>query len=601
MNHYWRIIFLSFLWLISFRSESNPVVLKDSTPDISLDFFVQSASVPAFLQDSFSVEKQKRGRWFKLEIENRSESTFLFEALSPHIQHIHLWAEQKGVVIFHDHAGRDSPFAERWLLHKNFTFSLPENQSNYTLWIAIEQPREGDVAFKIRSFKFFSEYAFWEYFFLGIYYGLLLIACVYNVFLFLKSKINLHLYYALYIVGCIFLSFREDGLGFQFFWPHFPSWNEALVFHLARPIFLATFLLYSFVFLELKSEKYFIYIIVFLSFFYLFFEILSFWNPTFVSVGHWLIALVSVVVYVSSLWLLKHNVYARYFAVGFSMVIISLIINLMRSFGFVYSDIFTVYSFNFGIFLEVVIFSVALAEKVKDIQAERNVALSKLVVQLNENDELQKRLIQELQEKKELQEKVNRELEQKVQERTTELQTANTQLREYAKKLDELNSALDLRNFALKREVKQATISRINVELVDYDAFLDIYPNEQHCMKMLESLKWPNGFICDKCKNTNASAAKFWYRQKCSRCGTIESVTSHTLFHNTRIPLQKAFYISYLTFVHSETTLDELSEKIDLRKATVWLFRKKVEERMEQKDYQKAESWQALVLDKGGK
>lgn len=589
-----------FSWILSSSfSEAQTIVIQSSTPDISLNNLnTKIVSAPAHIANQIELNKQTKLIWLRIELDNKSEETFLLEGLSPHTKQIHVWAEQNQSIISHQQAGRDTLFAERWLAHKNFTFPLPNEMGKYTLWIAIDSPQEGDIAFKIRSFKFFSEYAFWEYFFLGIYYGLMLIACVYNVFLFLKSKIRLHLYYALYIVGCILLSFREDGLGFQFFWPYFPDWNEALVFHLAKPIFLITFLLYSIAFLGLRKQVLIIQLLSFLSIAYVVGELMSFAYPSFISVTNWMIALVSLVVYVSSLRQIRQDVYSRYFAIGFSMVILSLIINLLRYFSIIPSNIFTVYSFNYGIFLEVVIFSIALAERVKGIQDERNAAMSKLVIHLNENDSLQKQLIIELEEKKELQEKVNRELEQKVQARTIELQTANNQLKDYARKVDELNSALDLHNFSLKKEVKQATLSRINVELVDYSKFLEIYPNEYQCMKTLETLKWPNGFVCNKCGNTHSSQSKFWYRQKCTKCGTIESVTAHTLYHNTRVPLQKAFYITYLSYIQSDKTLDEIADLIELRKATVWLFRKKVEERVELKTYQKAESWLGLVLDK---
>jgi hypothetical protein len=593
-----RLLFLLTLF-ISLVSEAQTIVIQSSTPDISLNNLnAKIVTIPAHIANQIELKKQAKLIWLRIIIDNQTEETFLLEGLSPHTKHIHVWAEQNQGIISHQQAGRDTVFAKRWLAHKNFTFPLPNEIGKYTLWIAIDSPQEGDIAFKIRSFKFFSEYAFWEYFFLGIYYGLMLIACVYNVFLFLKSKIRLHLYYALYIVGCILLSFREDGLGFQFFWPYFPNWNEALVFHLAKPIFLITFLLYSIAFLGLRKQVLIVKLLSFLSIAYLIGELLAFAYPSFISVTNWMIALVSIVVYISSLRQIREDVYSRYFAIGFSMVIISLVINLLRSFSIIPSNIFTVYSFNYGIFLEVVIFSIALAERVKGIQDERNAALSKLVIQLNENDSLQKKLIIELEEKKELQEKVNCELEQKVQERTIELQTANNQLKDYAQKVDELNSALDLHNYSLKKEIKQSTLSRINVELVNYSKFLEIYPTEHQCLKTLETLKWPNGFVCNKCGNTHSSQSKFWYRHKCTKCGTIESVTAHTLYHNTRVPLQKAFYITYLTYVQSDKTLDEIAELIDLRKATVWLLRKKVEERMEQKPFQKLESWREMILDK---
>ncbi|MEM7110680.1 MAG: receptor, partial [Bacteroidota bacterium] len=46
-----------------------------------------------------------------------------------------------------------------------------------------------------------------------------------------------------------------------------------------------------------------------------------------------------------------------------------------------------------------------------------------------------------------------------------------------------------------------------------------------------------------------------------------------------KFPIEKAFYILYVTNNRkNEFTLDELSEMLDLRRNTVWSFKKKIEE-----------------------
>ncbi|MBC7387630.1 MAG: hypothetical protein H7329_00325 [Opitutaceae bacterium] len=585
---------LLFCSCIHFLCIGKEVLLQDSTEDILLeDSNMKEVNPPAFLEN---INKKDR-IWRKIEVISNSEEAFLLEGLSPHIFRIQIWVLSKGKITQYS-AGRNRSFYQRYLLHKNFTFPLPKVKGSYTIWIALEIPEEGDIAFKIRSFRFFSEYAFHEYFFLGLYYGLLIIAGIYNFFLFVKSRIKLHLYYAAYMAGCILLSIREDGMAFQFLWPIFPSLNELIVFHLASPLFLLSFLVYSIAFLGLRKQKGILYALYILAFSYLFLEIFAALGLQLHFGFDWLLASISLIIYFSALRQAKNDLYSRYFVLGFSMVILGLLINLLRYFALIPSNIFTVYSFNFGIFFEAIIFSMALAQRVKVIQSERNDALSKLVVQLKENDSLQKSLIIELEEKKLLQDKVNRELEEKVRERTAELQTANDQLKTYASKVDQLNSALDLQNFSLKTEVKQATVSRLNTELVTFEKFKEIFSVENICLKTIEQLKWPRGFVCNKCGNTQSSVSQVWFKHKCSRCGSIESVTAHTLFHNTRIPLQKAFYITYLTFIEADISLDNLSKELELRKATVWLFRKKVKDRGEDKKYRKAETWQELIVDK---
>jgi len=578
----------------SIRTEAKEVLIHDSFSDIVLDHeTMREIAPPAFLKQ---FERESR-TWRQIDVRSETTSPMLLEGLSPHVLQMQVWIVSEGKLRRYE-VGRNRDFAQRPIIHKNFSFHLPAVKGSYTVWIAVDEPEEGDVEFKIRSFQIFSEYAFYEYFLLGLYYGFLLIAGIYNAFLFLKSRIRLHLYYALYIVGCILLSLREDGMGFQFLWPSMHVVNELVVFHLASPLYLLSFLVYSIAFLALRAQKKILYPLYFLAFAYLFLEIFAFIGLKKQLWLNWIIAGISFLIYFSAIWQAKSHLYSRYFVIGYSMVIAGLMVNVLRYFAILPSNVFTVYIFNFGIIFEVIMFSVALGERVRSIQEERNEALSKLVMQLNENDTLQKRLIAELEEKKLLQDKVNRELEQKVRERTAELQETNHQLKEYSKKVEELNAALDIRNYLLKDEVKQAELSRINDELVSYAKFKEIFINEQQCLKVIEQLKWPQGFVCPKCGNTHGSKVKVWYRQKCTRCGTIESVTAHTLYHNVRIPLDKAFYITYLCFVQADKTLDEVAQEMELRKATAWLLRKKVVERLSEKKYSKAATWQELIVDR---
>jgi phage FluMu protein Com len=326
--------------------------------------------------------------------------------------------------------------------------------------------------------------------------------------------------------------------------------------------------------------------------------LLSITVPALTLISEYVFFSVFIIVYITSLFIAKKgNHFAYYFFAGFSMVMLSVLINLLRSFNIIPSTIFTVYSFNYGIILEVIIFSIALADKIRIIQQEREQHKEALIEQLSENDVLQQRLIIELEEKKSLQEKVNRELETKVRERTIELQSANERLEAFAKETDRLNSELDRFNYALQKEIKEEKVFRIYNQDVSYEEFLKTYPDDESCLKVIQQLKWPDGFVCRKCGNTKASEAGVWFRKKCSKCGTIESITANTLFHHLKFPLNKAFYLTYVEFSNMKQTDEALSDLIDLRKPTIWAYRKKVEERMLEKTYAKARNWKDIVLD----
>ncbi len=538
--------------------------------------------------------------WIETKIKKTTSADFLIECLAPQLKDIKAYVlNQNGDTIRFFKTGAEYVFEQRYLAHKNFIFPLNMEPGNYTIRIGVRDIQADELYFKIRSDHFFTEYAISEYFFLGCYYGILLIVLLYNLFLYIKGALRVHILYVFYIIGCIALSVREDGMAYQYVFSSFPSFNFIFNSYLTKPLFLSTFIIYSVSFLEIKRyipvvKK----ILIGLLLAYIFILLLSVQFKAVVLISEYVFFSVFILVYITSLVIAKKgNRFAYYFFAGFSMVMLSVLINLLRSFNIIPSTILTVYSFNYGIILEVIIFSVALADKIRIIQEEREQSKEALIVQLSENDMLQQRLITELEEKKKLQEKVNLELEAKVRERTAELQSANEKLAAFAKETDRLNSELDRFNYSLQKEIKQEKISRIYNQEVSYEEFLNTYSDDETCLKVILQLKWPEGFVCKKCGNTKASDAGVWYRKKCSKCGTIESITANTLFHHLKFPLNKAFYLTYVEFSNIKQTDEALAERIDLRKPTIWAFRKKVEERMQEKNYAKATNWKDIVLD----
>jgi transposase-like protein len=72
--------------------------------------------------------------------------------------------------------------------------------------------------------------------------------------------------------------------------------------------------------------------------------------------------------------------------------------------------------------------------------------------------------------------------------------------------------------------------------------FIDELACEQHLIQM----RWPEGFVCGKCKSKNA-----WYIQsrrtfQCKHCDHQESITANTMFHRSRTPLKEWFLAIYL-------------------------------------------------------
>lgn len=76
--------------------------------------------------------------------------------------------------------------------------------------------------------------------------------------------------------------------------------------------------------------------------------------------------------------------------------------------------------------------------------------------------------------------------------------------------------------------------------------FFSKYSTDEKCRQILFDLRWPLGFVCPECGHTcycQISSRKVY---QCRRCHRQTSVTSGTIFDNTKLPLNIWFLAIYL-------------------------------------------------------
>lgn len=107
----------------------------------------------------------------------------------------------------------------------------------------------------------------------------------------------------------------------------------------------------------------------------------------------------------------------------------------------------------------------------------------------------------------------------------------------------------------------------------------ELFNDSEKALKFIAEMKWENGFACRKCGHTNYCEGKSAYSRRCTRCKTEESVTAHTLFHNCKFPVNKAFYIAYTVCVEGkEVSTYDYSDQLGLNQMTCWKFRKRIKD-----------------------
>jgi hypothetical protein len=87
--------------------------------------------------------------------------------------------------------------------------------------------------------------------------------------------------------------------------------------------------------------------------------------------------------------------------------------------------------------------------------------------------------------------------------------------------------------------------TRVPVLGHDYPGDLDelgrMFPSERACCEHLERLRWPHGFVCDACGDTDTPWRSGTGLVACRACRRPVNVTHRTLFHGSNVPLVRWF------------------------------------------------------------
>src|SRR5665647_3511936 len=105
-----------------------------------------------------------------------------------------------------------------------------------------------------------------------------------------------------------------------------------------------------------------------------------------------------------------------------------------------------------------------------------------------------------------------------------------------------------------------------------------LFNDNDKALKFIADIKWESGFVCRKCGHTNYCEGKTPFSRRCTRCKKEESATAHTIFHNIKFPINKAFYIAYnVCVLGSEFSSYNYSDQLGLNQMTCWKFRKRIQ------------------------
>ena len=546
--------------------------------------------------------------WYRIRIKNNPavQQNFLLEFFDQTIDHITAYLPKgKGRYQVRE-LGDSYPFNKRELHHKNFEIPV-DNQTNgvQTIYFQVKSSQIADVIIVLRSVNWFIGYALDEYFFFGIFYGMILVFSFYNLIMFIAIRQRQYLYYVLYNLSVGLFEMSNDGIAYQYLWPQSPAWNQIAyaIFLCATSIFALLFTR-SLLLVASKAPKLDKFILGVIALRLAFFGYSLLFQQSLFSYKFIEFIPLSVAFFTGIYIYNKGYQPARFFVLGYSFLFFGFIFKLLIMLGVAWLNfgVISYYLLSFCFVMEMIFLSFAIGDKVRILKTKKEKAQRSMIQQMGVNAKMKDTLNQELEKQVEARTKEVFHKSVIIEAKNSALLEANDLLKQQAEEISRMNVLLAQDNQELQINVEKVSRDRVMSADVDFEEFSRIYPDKEQCNLFLSELKWNNGYACRKCKNTHFYPGHIPYSRRCSKCAYEESVTTYTIFHNTRIPINKAFYMVFLLYsTKGKISSHKLSELLNIRQSTCWTYGSRIklvmEERKAKLKKANKNGWSELVLD----
>lgn len=312
--------------------------------------------------------------WLRFSIQVLSSGEYVLHVPYPLIDHLDNYSFINGKALpvietgdAHDFDSRESDYIDfvfPYTLHKGDVLNVYlRAQSNGALDVPIELLRS----------ELFLEEEKSNTFFRGFVSGILWLMLFYNIFIFIAIKDRVYLFYVIHIFSCMVTSYAYDGTAFQHVWPNMPQLND-YVFPIFNGLIQVTSIIFMMELLQIWKaaswyRTYFIGLLGVVSFFPILGAILPYSLIVPIEVVS------SLIVNLSSLLIglhlsMKGDKSAQYFTVAVSLFMLGLVSSNLKSLGLLPNNFFTQHAYQLGFFIEMVVFSLALAQKIDAAKKE---------------------------------------------------------------------------------------------------------------------------------------------------------------------------------------------------------------------------------------
>jgi signal transduction histidine kinase len=426
----------------------------DTTGDASFDE-IKKREFVSYTKSQFSSTGKEWNIWARLELINQSgvDQEYIFQTSK--------WGVFEGFIVegnqpvLYLKSGSLLPLQARSQpSNVNALKFLLEEKGHKTVFLKFKSGysiyKHKEVNLRLSEQTFFEKADRQRLLWQGLFFGIILVMALYNLFILFAVKDISYFYYVLSILSIgLYFAFYY-GFGIEYLWPRSPLW-DTFCFAVINPFTGLTRILFTRTYLHTPlllprinkvlnglAVACVITMLTGLGCYVLKIDLLE---PLVTTIGV-LGALVLLMMLVAGFVAYYYDKYepAKYFIAANILLIVGAIAFIFRETGLMSDNFFTRYLVQYAVLIQAVVLSLGLASRLNRVRLQ-------LATETLERERL---ALEKEKEKKELIEKQKQELQQQVKEKTADLHSKNNlleetvfQLKESENKLSELNQVKD--------------------------------------------------------------------------------------------------------------------------------------------------------------
>lgn len=353
--------------------------IEDRTNQLTFDQ-VQQLPIKVFnygTDYTFNKGYTSSGYWVRFRLDFPAElinTQWLLEIPFPLLDYIALYSPDQDNNYSVIYTGDRSPFAQRDLDATNFVFKLKPKQKNNIYYLHVKTKDSLQLPLFLWHTDHFPEHNAQMAGLQGLYFGIMIVMVLYNLFIYLSVRERSYLYYIGYIGTFTLFQASIQGYSFEYLWPNQTNWaNTCIPFLGVLSFFFASLFTRSILNTQSLNPQIDKGLIFIASALFLTLPLILFasYNIAIIAALFSSFIFFNLVLIIACLAAFKGDRTAKVFVVAWSIFLVSGAISILGMLDILPLEYANLAAIQIGSALEVILLSLALADRINLIEKEK--------------------------------------------------------------------------------------------------------------------------------------------------------------------------------------------------------------------------------------